>query len=372
MTNDWRDQNLILPINSTGITPIDLGLEEMHWINDLGPDTFVALFMMWPSMDGYQLPLGHDLYVVSFNFEPFDVDWIQQQSLRIDAPIIVLNEGSAYDFPLPQNVYFFPFYTWHIQIERILHFHPKPTLSTKPSRYLCSAICSRLTQSKILIFSAMVRFLGLDRCLLKLGTWLEPKNVHFWHDTGDAEIDDLIHYFRDTWLGRELKVDDWVDERDNNYRSNSDPWQPFYLDSALHFTNESYHYSFMSDQWGAATRPGPNISEKTMKPLIAGTAMIPVGQFDTYRTLSDLGFVFDYGELDLEWDKKSGNLDRLRGIMDLIRSLHDYQPSDIDVMTKFSRQHNQSHVFSGDLRRRCEMINDKTVAEIFKQFGTGS
>ena len=41
--------------------------------------------------------------------------------------------------------------------------------------------------------------------------------------------------------------------------------------------------------------------------MLGATAFIPVGQFETYRTLETLGFRFDY-DFDITWDLDSGNL----------------------------------------------------------------
>jgi hypothetical protein len=368
MTSNWRELDLLLPPETAGST-VDCDWSEMQWINDLGVDVFAALFLRWPSAQGYQMPQGHDLYIVSFNLEPFDVDWIMQEAARHGAPIIVLNEGHCYNFPLPANVHFFPFVTWHLQMDRILHFHPGIQKRSQSPRYLASAVCNRLTQSKIVIFSALKSYLGSDQCLVKLGTWLEPKNVHFWQPTGVAELDNLVAYFQTHWLGHRIEMDAWDDRTCNNERTNSDPWQSFYLDSALHFTNESYHYSHMQDQWGSATRPGPNLSEKTMKCLIAACPFVPVGQHDTYGVLARLGFCFDYGELDLSWDQYAGNIERLLGIVTLIKTLTQYTADDITDMTKQSSMANQDHIFSGTLGKMCRHENEHTVAEIFSRFG---
>ena len=369
MTSNWRELDLLLPPEIVGST-VDCDWPAVQWINDLGVDVFAALFLRWPSAQGYQMPQGHDLYIVSFNLEPFDVDWIMQEAVRHAAPIIVLNEGSVYDFVLPANVHFFPFVTWHLQMDRILHFHPAIQSRSRSPRYLASAVCNRLTQSKIVIFSALQRYLDQEQCLVKLGTWLEPKNVHFWQPTGQAELDNLVTYFQEHWLGRSVEPDAWHDATCNNERTNSDPWQSFYLDSALHFTNESYHYSHMQDQWGSATRPGPNLSEKTLKCLIAACPFVPVGQYDTYGALTGLGFQFDYGELDLSWDQYSGNIERLLGIVNLVKSLAGYDAEHVAAITSESSSANQEHIFSGSFSKVCQKQNEQTAAEIFRRFGS--
>lgn len=368
MTDNWRHLNLLIPPEIKGTT-VTCDWPELDWINELGIDVFAALFLRWPSHQQYKMPQGHDLYIVSFNLEPFDVDWVMEECARHDAPVIVLNEGLAYDFPLPPNVHFFPFVTWHLQLQRMLEFHPVPKKIHRIPRYKASAVCNRVTQSKVWVFTALMQYLASDDCLIKLSKWIEPKNVHSWQPTGDAVLDELTEVFRRDWLGQTLDIDDWNEIQDNNERTNSNPWQPSYINSALCFTNESYHYSFMQDQWGSAVRPGPNISEKTLKPLLAGCAFIAVGQHNTHGALTQLGFQFDYCDLDLSWDNDPGNVTRFRGIVELIRSLEELSAADIYAATKLSSDHNQDHILSGRFEEICTAKNEKTVSEIFSRFG---
>lgn len=337
--------------------------DEMQWIKDLPNNTFFSLWLKIPP--GQDLPPGHSLYLIAFLDEPVDVDWLVRQTANISQPIIVLNDGSFYDFSLPGNVHFYQFHSWHYQTDRIMSWFPER--KNRDIKFKASAVCHRITQSKLIIFTALMELLNQTELLVKLSNWLEEDNVHYRQPTGVLELDNLSDIFFKKYFGTKITVDNF--SPDVNYqRINSDPWHPFYLNSALHFTNESYHYSAMDNQHGSSIRPGPCLSEKTFKCLISGTPFISVAQFDVYQSFKNLGFEFDYGPLNISWDNDPGNLTRLLGIIDLIKQLQQYSAVDICDFTKKSSDHNMNHVWSGEFFKLCRSKNEETANKIIKKF----
>ena len=106
---------------------------------------------------------------------------------------------------------------------------------------------------------------------------------------------------------------------------------------------------------------------KTLTCLIAGTAFIPVGQFDTYGTLLKLGLKFDY-KFDISWDNDPGNLTRLISIINLIKSFKDYSAEDLFQMTLDSTQYNLEMIKSNTFYNNCEQINVATKEQILNKF----
>jgi hypothetical protein len=106
--------------------------------------------------------------------------------------------------------------------------------------------------------------------------------------------------------------------------------------------------------------PGPYLTEKTFKCLLGGTAFVPVGQFDTYATLTQLGLQFDYG-LDLSFDQDPGNLTRLEKMVVLIQQLGTMSAQDIYQTTLDSTQHNRDCVINGDFGRACDREIEQTL-----------
>lgn len=364
-----RPNEEVAPSATLGMRPFDFQWDDYQWLNLLPEDTFYALWLRVPSTPGsipMDLEPGHRLYVVTFHYEHIDTVWLLDQCQRIKEPIIVLGDGSDYDFPWPSNVHFYNFYSWHIFFEQIMAWFPDRR--PRDVKYKVSAVCNRITQSKLLVTTALLENFERADLLIKLGTWLEEKNVHHRQHTGNKKLDDLSDVFFSRYFGQEMLIDDFSDKTHNFQRRNSDPWQPLYLESAIHLTNESYHYSHMIDPVGPCTRPGPYFSEKTFKCLLAGCPFLSVGQFDSYRHLQQLGLKFDYGAIDLSWDQDPGNLSRLSSLIDAIIALDEHTIGDLVAMTQDSSQHNQDLIWSGEFSRTCRAHNEKVAQGILQKF----
>jgi hypothetical protein len=326
-----------------------------RWISKLpNKKIYFALFQCWPDQD---LPAGYDYYIVSFHLEVIDVNWLKRQ--QVAGPIIVLADGQSYDFKIP-GVHFLTFFYWHYQLEQIKKwFDVKEKIKPK---YKFSAVGNRISQSKIWITTKLLET-ARESSLIVLNSWLEEKNVHYWQLTGNTVLDQLTQIFRDRYQGQEIKIDNFDNAIHNQQSITGNPWQPLYQDCAVHFTNESFHYSGMSENGQEYIWPGPFLTEKTLKCLLGGTAFVPVGQFETYKTLANLGLQFDY-EFDTTWDLDSGNLTRALGIIKLIDNLNQYNADELMAKTQASSQYNQNCIVSGDFFKRCEQINDKSIAQI--------
>lgn len=347
---NYQPGEMLVPAPWSGV-PSQCDCDDVLWLKDLPDSTWLALWQGWPNND---LPLGYDCYVVSFHLEAVDVDWLDRQCQLTDSPIVVLFDGSYYDWPHRDNLFPLCYFYWHKQCDRIMRWHGRQH-QIQPKTYLASAVCHRITQSKLMIFTALAEYLDPALTKLVLGTWVEDKNVHHRHPTGNAELDVLSEIFWSKYFGKEIRQDAF--EQSQNFQAyTSNHRVSFLAESAVHFTNESYHYSLM----GEHIRPGPFITEKTLKCLAGGHAIVPVGQFDTYHTLSQLGFQFDY-KFDISWDQDPGNLTRLAKIVKLIKSFKDCSPNDLLEATKYSSLHNLDHVNSGSFARMCENYNALTI-----------
>ena len=320
---------------------------------------YYFLHTQWPSL-GYapriDLPAGYDYYIVSCHFEHIDFTWLSQQTV---APIIVLSDLNYYhnDYGLT-NVYFMRWMDWHRQLDKIkLWFGSN---FEKNIKYKASMFCNRITQSKLIAFAAVMEHIGEQHVLSSLSDWLEPKNVHDWQPTHNNRLDALTEIFRTKYLGRSWSMDNFSNQY-NFHLHTANPHQPAYQQAALHFTNESFHYSLMEDR----ILPGPGFTEKTLKCLLGGTAFIPVGQFDVYRTLESFGMKFDYG-LDLSFDQDPGNLSRLEKIVDLITLIAEIDAVELYQNARHSSEHNQDIIVSGEFGRKCDAINQKTLQQIIE------
>jgi hypothetical protein len=328
-----------------------------EWISKLpNKRIYFALFQSW--VDMHDLPDGYDYYIVSFHLEVANLPWLKQQ--KVSGPIIVLADGQSYNFKIP-GVEFLPFYYWHYQLQQMKEwFGIKEKITPN---YKFSAVCNRITQSKVWITTKLLET-AKQSSLIVLNSWLEEKNVHNWQLTSNILLDQLTEIFRDRYQGQEIKIDDFHNATQNKQNITGNPWQPLYQDCAIHFTNESFHYSGMFEDGQQYIWPGPFLTEKTLKCLLGGTAFVPVGQFETYKTLTNLGFNFDY-EFDTAWDSDPGNLTRAASIIELIDYLNQYSAEQLITKTQQSSQFNQNHILSGKFFEKCQQKNEESIAQIF-------
>jgi hypothetical protein len=315
-----------------------------------------VLHLKWGDKD---LPSGYDYYVLSWHMEYIDFDWLHRQ--KVDAPILLLCDYNIYETSMfPTNVTVIRWYYWHVAMQQLHNWFGSSY--TKDIKYKVSAFCNRITQSKMIVTSALLEHISKEQMLLSVSDWLEEKNVHQWKHTGNAELDYYTDCFRNKYLGHKIVMDEF-DNSLNYQRYTGNPAQIAYQEAAIHFTNESFHYSLMHDGDKKHILPGPNFSEKTMKCWLGGTAFIPVGQFDVYQTLSKLGMKFDYG-LDLSFDQDPGNLTRLEKTVKLVKDLNEYSALDLYKMTKHSSEHNQQLIVSGDFYQTLEKSNHSNLEQI--------
>lgn len=335
---------------------------KLEQLKSLPSDTWCSLYRDWFNKD--PLPKGHKLYIISYYLEAIDIDWVLAQCASVESPVILLSDCNYYDFPAPSNLYCFTYYSWHNQLDLVNHWFPDK--KNKKIIHKASAVCHRITQSKLIITTALIQSFGINQCIIALNDWLDDISVHYRQPTGSKKIDALADRFWKEFYGKKITFDDF-DQTKNQQRITSDPWTDIYQTTALNFTNESFHYSYMHTSHGKFCYPGPFLTEKTFKCLIGGTGFIPVGQFDTYHSLEKIGFNFDYG-FTTEFDQDSGNITRLEKIVNLIEYLKPFSALDIFEMTKHSSQYNQDHIMSGQLNRVCQEHNDQQTQTILEKF----
>lgn len=335
--------------------------ESMQWLKKLPSNTFCALWQRWANKD---LPNGYDLYIVSFHLETIDISWIKKQCNHIKQPIVVLSDSNYYNIQFPDNVYCYTFYYWHRQLEQMHQWFGIQEQQKK--KYKFSAVCNRITQSKLWVTTKLLE-VAREESLIALHPWLEEKNIHHWILTGNQVLDSLTELFRTRYIGLNIDIDHFDNQTMNKQSMTGNPWQPLYIESAVHFTNESFHYSYTLTNGEEYIHPGPFITEKTLKCLFAGTAFIPVGQFETYKTLSTLGFNFDYF-FDTSWDGDPGNLTRFEKIINLIDQLNCMDINQLDRATQDINMFNQNHITSGKFFQTCEEMNIQTIQKIIDNF----
>jgi hypothetical protein len=343
-----------LDINSSlsDLTITDEVLYWYPWIADLkNKNTYLHLQAAWTPTGELpdSPPPGYDYYITSGDSLMYRLP--EKIKKSVDGKIIHLISSMLMDATDTDQIKFITYNHAHRRIARI----PKPVKISKNIKYKTSALTNRVSQSKAIIFSALTSLLDKQDFIGSLNhNHSLLKNVHNWEMSGNAVCDKHTKNFINNWSDKKVALpnDDQIEGSYNN---------PAYLNSALNFTQESYHYSYMMDSDGRGQiEPGPFVTEKTWKCLVSKTAFIPVGQMYTYHWLKMLGLKFDYGELDLDFDNDPGNLTRLEKIVNLIDSLNQWSAVDLYEMTRASTEYNHDYVQSEDFWNLCEQSNAET------------
>jgi hypothetical protein len=357
--NNTQDKMFCPPVWSGPVDDFQR-LDIYPWVSDIKKN-FNVYCHFWTGWDDRaQLPLGHDFYIISYHIENVNRDWLIRQRARVDGKIIVLFPGNIYDFKIP-GVDFITYIDWHRDLDHMIKWHGVRDLPER-KKFKYSAVCNRVTQSKIWVTTKLLETAD-TQSLIYINNWLEEKNVHGWQYTGNPNLDALTNIYRSKYIN--LKISDGFSSKDNKQLINSNPWQPLYTDCALHFTNGSFHYSYMLDENSEPyVYSGPDIDEKTLKCLLAGIPFIACGQFEIYKTLTSLGFEFDYG-FDLSWDNDPGNISRFDSICSLIDKLNDIGIYELIDLTKKSTDHNKKFITTGGFQTLAEKKKMQSVEKIF-------
>ena len=345
--------NSFVPNDWKGI-PEDFPYHDFYpWVKKLPKDKniYCSFWCHWQSPD---LIKGYDYYIVTYYTENINYEWLTNQ--KVDGKIIVIFPGRSYDCKI-SNVELIGYIGLHNDLNKIINWFGKKKINLN-KQYKFSTICNRVTQGKIWTTTQILESES-NSLVIHNPNWLEEKNVHHWIPTGNVYLDNLTNKYKEKYINLNL-CDNFDKIKDNNQRINSNPWQPYYTDTALHIVGGSFHYSYMGD----FTYPGPDIDEKTLKCLLAGVAFIPAMQFDVYNYLSKFGFIFDYN-FDTSFDSDPGNLTRFEKICRLIDLLSNWSIEEIVNATKHSTSHNQEHILSGNFAKECNQYNQQQIEKIY-------
>lgn len=356
--------NSIIPVQVRGSidTVLDSDTNWKYWYpwlkNLRGTNTFVHLSAGWRSKSWPPDPdPGYDHYVISGDSGMWG--WDQHVAELYHRPVFLISLPEIYQPASHELVTHIANTFYHRQVAKLDRL--SQGLPKKDIRYKVSALTARVTQSKMIVFAAIKRWLAAQDAVVTLGSQLDESNVHHWHPTNDAVLDDLTNFFRDKFLGCDIKIED-------NCGDSLSYQNAAYCDSAINFTQESFHYSLMYDEHKdqTAVLPGPFLTEKTFKCLLSQTAFIPVGQFRSYRWLESMGMRFDYG-LDLSFDDDPGNITRLHEIVKLVQTMSDYTAQELYDMTLDSTQHNYTVVQSGEFWDACQTHNQAGITVLYEK-----
>jgi len=254
---------------------------------------------------------------------------IDAAKLNPDTQFIYLADINNYDYVYPDNVTFFKYRHWHLPLKHVL---TNTDLSQIPSAK------SKKIYKK---FSSLSYYRRQFRAIITLSLlkYAANESIVSWHNlTNDSCHDELIKSIKNDlsfndldWelLNYKHTIDNYTLDK-NYYELNIfDFLNPQYQNCLINFSNETDNFGLYWINDIRYNRPGPFLTEKTWKPLIAGNVLISAGQPGTYDFLkNDYNIPINYS-IDTSFDNVLGDFDRIRQIKNLIESLSMIKLSDL-------------------------------------------
>jgi hypothetical protein len=321
-------------------------------------DTLFALNLQWPAQ-WCKLPQNHSLYVLTFHLEQIDIEFVKHVAVcNPNSKILIITDNDVVPNTWwPTNCDFVSWITWHYQLDQIAMMYGIAPEPNQPTHKL-SSLCYRTDQFKHYVTGYLLKNINLDECIISYHS--RHQHRYFFEHTGRSTLDSILTFMEKTQPC--IKLDDF-DASKNYPMANCDWHAAPYLNAAVNFTNEGFNYSYTIKDDIEFIWPGPYVTEKTWKPLLAGCALISVGQARIYQYLTDLGMIFDYG-LDLSHDTELRDLDRIEKIFKLIDQILSTSLEDLVKQTRSSTTHNLNWIATGQFRNQCAARNTISLEQI--------
>lgn len=338
------------------------------WLHQLvRGKTWFGLNYDWPSnfpTSPLAIPEGYDTYVISWHLEPWDFDWIENFcTIHRNQQLIIIGE---FDYQSPyDNCKAIKYHCWDLFVPYVLFTFGKSHNFNNKKLYRLSSLVNKPNFTKTLVSSLLHKHYNQNKNLLM--SWNvnvrgeNCQSMNFLNQIeGRPKLNDLAQYYYSVMKNNTIIIDQFEDNP--NLHCNFDHCA--YNDCLINLTNETFVQSLKHQQ----KFPGPYLSEKSWKPLLAGTALLPAGQENTYQYLEKFGFKFNYPWC-FDFDKTSGDLDRIEKLTDVI----DWIMS-TDQILNYEQEilennfFNYEHIRSNEFLTIIKQINQKSLQNFFATY----
>ena len=329
----------------------DTFLSIYGWTPDT--NTFLGINLPWPK---FNLPFDYQQYFLSWHTEQLDLHWLKRQAEEVyPRPILVANDGLIDLTIFPDNVKSVQWITWGDQLDQLVNTVGVCDQPMLPE-YKISSLSFRISQYKNYISAYLLEHCDPSQLILtyhkKLG---KPEDLH-GYPRGIAWLDNLKF---DLLEPTRINFQDNFDWSQNSPVANGE-WRLLpYTNALVNFTNESFHYSSSELEGKSFVYPAPYLTEKTWKPLLAGRPFLAVGQYNTYKTLNQLGLKTNFG-FPTEFDLDPGDLTRIRDIFRVVDIILATPLKELYEQSYDSAVHNVQMIKNGNFTRACYQVNEQT------------
>jgi len=308
-------------------------------------------------------PKGYDTYIITPGTEYVDWQWLNSFCKRVpDSQVIIVGPYTHTLFAEP-NLRIITFDVWPYNLKFYLDEYQQTDVNYLNRNYKISSLANRVSQFRSYINAYLHKTWNEQDYIM---SWRKvvgkQEDLYLLNNTGNDKIDHLIDYLRTNLWDLTIKPDETFLNRPLN---NLDYNWSAYTDCVINCSNESVNNSYQCADGIEHIQPGPFLTEKTYKTLLSGTALLAVGQYQTYSYLESQGFQFDY-PWDRSYDNIPGDIDRIAKVIDTLESIKKISCEDCNQLTLKSRQYNREHIFSGDYYQTVNTQNYHNI-ELFSK-----
>jgi hypothetical protein len=288
--------------------------------------------------------IADDVKVVvctSFEMDP-RIDALAKLAIYYsDKQFVWLCDSEIYDYQLPENVTYFQYRHLHLRVQMFTNNYRGTVTSVKNKKitHKFSSLSFWPRQARALVTAmlktyaneqSMISWHGHTKHNVDTEQALQQRiTTDFDHDFHRGLIDKIrnnsMFYDLDwTWLDQTIKIDEYNLNQNFVEHNAIDIDHAAYQNCWANFNNETNNFGYYDDGRVWYTRPGPYITEKTIKPLIAGCVLLNSGQPRMYEFLMRqygiqcLSYklpdehAYDFGVMDF---------DRFNSLMHLVKDL---------------------------------------------------
>ena len=229
-----------------------------------------------------------------------------------------------------------------------------------------SSLSNRHEYHKAAITAFLLKQFSRNDMIISWHKWKATEKIFYLEEKYAVNEKIAQYLFDDNFLNIDQILIDNFNNTINSPRQNVNWMHPAFVDCAVNITNESTFQTLGSLGDGTpVVIPGPYITDKTIKPLLGGTAFLHVGQPFLFTKLNELGISTDFG-FPADYDDEPFEDERILKIYDSINFIMN---SSIDELYQNSYDaivNNLQCIRNGTFYKNCEKHNSKYINKIYE------
>lgn len=326
--------------------------------------TWYGLNYDWPNNCSHPIPEDADTYVFSWHLENWDNHWLDQFCEKHPTQQVVVI-GEFKEVPRHKNLRILVYHCWAIYASYLLRTFGNEYKFSKDRVYRLSSLCNKPSFLKALVSAYLLEhYYPRSDLLLSWNKNVQKEHCRSMDFLNESAFSDRLmltraikFYHQSDMINQQISIDEFI----NVPHDHCDFTHNAFAQSLINLTNET----FAQNQMLSRKLPGPYLSEKTWKVMLAGTGLLPVSQSGVYDYMENFGFRMDY-PWPKEFDSTVGDLDRIQQVFKTIDWILSDSCLDNKSQIIETNQFNFEHIRSQCFLDTINMKNQQEL-EIFLQ-----